>query len=96
MTDQHHWKKYATAFGAGHLVEAYICRKVWCTELNISSLSLLEDVTTQKAPTSEWYALHCVTKEDDKWNHDVVAWGLNITKSDLSLIRKAVAHFLTA
>lgn len=96
MTDQHGWQKYATACGAGHQVEAYICRKVWCTELNISSLSLLEDVTTQKAPTSEWYALHYVVEGDDKWNHDVMAWALNITKSDLSLIRKAVAHFFTA
>ena len=96
MTDQHNWQEYAAARGAGQQVEAYICRKVWCTELDISSLSLLEDVATLKAPTSEWYALHYVAKGDDKWNHDVTAWGLNITKSDLSLIRNAVAHFFTA
>ena len=95
MTDQRSWQKYATTCGDGRQVEAYICRKVWCKELNISSLSLLEDVTVQKAPTSDWYALHYIAKEDEKWNHDVMAWGLNITNSDLSLIRRAVADLFT-
>lgn len=50
----------------------------------------------QEVPTREWYALHYIVKDDHKWNHDVMAWGLNITNLDLSTIQRKIAHIFTA
>jgi hypothetical protein len=96
MSDYHVWRKYGTASNEDHLIEAYLHRKVWCPEARVSLRSLLNDTHLQEAPTSEWYALHHIAKGNDKWNFDVMAWGLNIARSDLSIIEHKVAHIFAA
>lgn len=96
MSDNRAWRKCTTAGDDNHRIEAYLCRKLWATDFKISLRSLLDDAEAQKSPTREWYALHYIVEGDDKWNHDLMAWGLNIAESDLAMIRREVAHLFTA
>ncbi|GAB7336938.1 hypothetical protein MBLNU13_g02056t2 [Cladosporium sp. NU13] len=96
MSDHHVWRKYGTANDEDRLIEAFLHRKVWCPEAKVSLRSLLNDAHRQRAPTSEWYALHHIAKGNDKWSLDVMAWGLNIARSDLSTIERKVAHIFAA
>lgn len=96
MSDYHGWQKYCTASDEYHLIEAYLHRKVWCPEARVSLRSLLNCAHLQGAPTREWYALHHIAKGHDKWSFDVMAWGLNIARSDLSIIERKVAYIFAA
>jgi hypothetical protein len=96
MADRHAWQEYTSASDVSHRIQAYISRKVWWTDVNISTPLLLDNAADHKVPTAEWYALHYIAEGDDKWNYDVIAWGLNISTSDLSSIREEVAHFFSA
>lgn len=96
MSDYYTWRKYGTANDEDHLIEAFLHRKVWCPEAKVSLRLLLSDAHPQGTPTSEWYALHYVAKGNDKWSFDVMAWGLNIARSDLSIIERKVAHIFAA
>jgi hypothetical protein len=93
--DHHAWQRYATDSDVSHRFQAYVSRKSWCKDANAFTPSLMDDVAAQKAPTGVWYALHYITEGDDKWSHDVIAWGLNISTSDLCTIRETVAHFFS-
>lgn len=95
MSDNRAWRKCTTAEDENRRIEAYLCRKLWATDLKVSLRSLLDDAETQESPTSEWYALHYIVEGDDKWNQDLIAWGLNIAQSDLSRIRREVVHLFT-
>jgi hypothetical protein len=51
---------------------------------------LIADTDLTKPPTSDWYGLHLLTKndksvkrEEDAWPMDLTAWGLNIWQMDL-------------
>lgn len=90
------WRKYGINESDDPQIEAYLRRKVWRPEVSISMCLLLDSTHMQKAPESTWYALHYLSDADEKWNHDVMAWGLNITESDLATIRREVAHIFTA
>lgn len=91
MSDSHSWRRYAAAGDGSHRIEAYLHRKIWTTEVEVSLPSLLHDIEVAKVPTCEWYALHYAVEDCDKWGHDLMAWGLNIAGSDLSKIRREVA-----
>jgi hypothetical protein len=94
--DRHAGQEHATASNVSDQIQAYLSRKVWSLDVKIPTSLLPEDVAAQKKPTGDWYALHYITEGDDKWNHDVMAWGLNISISDLSTIRETVAHLFSA
>jgi hypothetical protein len=94
--DHHAWQRSATASSVSHRIQAYISRKSWCTDVNTCTPLLLDDVARQKAPTDVWYALHYIAVGDDKWSHDLIAWGLNISIADLCTIRETVAHLFSA
>jgi hypothetical protein len=79
-----------------HRIQASIRRNVCCTELKLYSLSLLDGVAAQNAPTSERYALHYIDQGDDKWKYHVMAWDPNVAKSELLKKREVVAHFFTS
>lgn len=91
VTDRHPWQEHALVINASHQIQACGSRKAWCTDIGTSTPSLPDGVATQRAPTEEWYALHYIAEGVDKWTHDVIAWGLNISTSDLSVIRRTVA-----
>jgi hypothetical protein len=94
--DRHGWQEHAIAGNVSDQIQAYLSRKSWSLDVKIPTSLLLGDVAAQKEPTGDWYALHYITEGDDKWNHDVMAWGLNISISDLSTIRETVAHLFSA
>jgi len=95
MSNNGAWRKCTTTGDDNRRIEAYLCRKLWATDLKVSLHSILEDAETEESPTSEWYALHYIVESDGKWNPDLIAWGLNISQSDLSMIRRKVAHLFT-
>jgi hypothetical protein len=58
----------------------------------IAGLSVLDDSSMLKAPTSKWYALHHAVERGDKWNDHILAWGLNITASDMKAMKEKLTH----
>lgn len=69
-------------------VEAYLLPGQENLSSRLAIPSLLDDNNMQNAPTSAWYALHHVTEGDDKWNDCILAWGLNITISDMKAMKE--------
>lgn len=68
----------------------YMSRRKWSEGLEIPLSTFFDDTDWEKAPTSEWYALHFITRRDDKWSSRIFAWGLNMTDMDLEAIEDEI------
>lgn len=85
MSNGVRWREYVDTRDLAKF-EEYMSRRRWCEGLEIPLSTLLDDTDWEQAPTSEWYALHQITKTDDKWSSRIFAWGLNMSVIDLETI----------
>jgi hypothetical protein len=89
MSNGKEWRSYVLEDEGIKKVEAYLENPVpsqnylGLKDLGISLETLLKDTNFSKAPTTEWYTLHMCVRDEQKWTHQRLAWGLNRKRSDM-------------
>jgi hypothetical protein len=89
MSNGEEWRSYVLEDEEIKKVEAYLGNPVpsqnylGLKDLGISLETLLKDTNFSKAPTTEWYTLHMCVRDEQKWTHQRLAWGLNRKRSDM-------------
>jgi hypothetical protein len=89
MSNGEEWCSYVLEDGEIKKVKAYLENPVpsenylGLQDLGISLETLMKDTNFSKAPTTEWYALHMCVRDERKWTHERLAWGLNRKRSDM-------------
>jgi hypothetical protein len=89
MSNGGEWRSYVLEDGGIKKVEAYLKNPVpsqnylGLKDLRISLETLMKDTNFAKAPTTEWYALQMCVRDERKWTHQLLAWGLNRKRSDM-------------
>jgi hypothetical protein len=89
MSNGEEWRSYVLEDEEIKKVEAYLKNPVpsqnylGLKDLGISLETLLKDTNFSKAPTTEWYTLHMCVRDEQKWTHQRLAWGLNRKRSDM-------------
>jgi hypothetical protein len=83
------WRSYVLEDEGIKKVEAYLENPVpsqnylGLKDLRISLETLMKVTNFAKAPTTEWYALQMCVRDERKWTHQLLAWGLNRKRSDM-------------
>jgi hypothetical protein len=89
MSNGDKWRSYVLEDEGIKKAEAYLENPVpsenylGLQDLGISLETLMKDTNFSKAPTTEWYALHMCVRDERKWTHQLLAWGLNRKRSDM-------------
>lgn len=82
MSNGRDWRSYPWRQGEQEQVEKYLSQVYHPTRARITLASLLKDTDWLQPPTLEWYKLHMIVADENKWNARLISWGLNIAMRD--------------
>lgn len=90
MSNGREWKSYPWKKGEQQHVERYLIESFHHTKIRITLASLLRDTDLLRPPTPEWYKLHLIVADEEKWNAGLLSWGLNITAKDFVVMQRNI------